>query len=84
MKQPHQALIELNDDLVNAYYETATFDRWQDHRLLSVDGLVTQLPISNDLLKHFGKHVHMHLCLLLVPIVNLVEKIKTSPHQSTL
>jgi hypothetical protein len=55
MKLSHQAFIELNDDLVQTFYETATIDKWQGHRLLAVDGSVTQLPISNELLKHFGK-----------------------------
>ncbi|WP_231731470.1 hypothetical protein [Colwellia sp. TT2012] len=55
MKLSHQAFIELNDDLVRAFYEVATIDKWQGHRLLAVDGSVTQLPISDELLKHFGK-----------------------------
>jgi len=55
MKLSHQAFIELNDDLVQTYYEAATIDKWQGHRLLTIDGSVTQLPISNELLEHFGK-----------------------------
>ena len=43
------------DDLVQTFYETATIDKWQGHRLLAVDGSVTQLPISDKLLAHFGK-----------------------------
>ena len=54
MKLSHQAFIELNDDLVNAFYESATIDIWQGHRLLAVDGSVTQVPLSDELLKHFG------------------------------
>jgi hypothetical protein len=55
MKLSHQAFIELNDDLVQTFYEAATIDKWQGHRLLAVDGSVTQLPISNELLEYFGK-----------------------------
>ena len=55
MKLSHQAFIELNDDLVQTFYEAATIDKWQGHRLLAVDGSVTQLPISDKLLEHFGK-----------------------------
>jgi hypothetical protein len=55
MKLSHQAFIELNDDLVQTFYDTATIDKWQGHRLLAVDGSVAQLPISNELLEHFGK-----------------------------
>jgi hypothetical protein len=55
MKLSYQAFIELNDDLVQTFYEAATIDKWQGHRLLAVDGSVTQLPISEKLLEHFGK-----------------------------
>jgi hypothetical protein len=55
MKLSHQAFIELNDDLIHTLYEAATIDKWQGHRLIAVDGSVTQLPISNKLLEHFGK-----------------------------
>tara|TARA_B100000809_G_scaffold196718_1_gene196256 strand:- start:1877 stop:2122 length:246 start_codon:yes stop_codon:yes gene_type:complete len=55
MKLSHQAFIELNDDLVKVFYESTTIDKWQGHRLLAVDGSVTQLPISDKLLEHFGK-----------------------------
>ena len=55
MKLSHQTFIELNDDLVQTFYEAATIDKWQGNRLLAVDGSVTQLPISNELLEHFGK-----------------------------
>jgi hypothetical protein len=55
MKLSHQALIALNNDLVQSFYETATLDKWQGHRLLAVDGSVTQLPIADKLLKYFGK-----------------------------
>jgi len=55
LKLSHQAFIELNDDLVQEFYEAATIDKWQGHRLLAVDGSVTQLPSSDELFEHFGK-----------------------------
>jgi hypothetical protein len=55
MKLSHQAFIELNDDLVKTFYHAATLNKWQGHRLLAVDGSVTQLPNSDELLGHFGK-----------------------------
>lgn len=55
MKLSHQAFIELNDDLVQTFYDVATINKWQGHRLLAVDGSVTQLPNSDELLGHFGK-----------------------------
>jgi hypothetical protein len=55
MKLSHQAFIELNDDLVQTFYDAATIEKWQGHRLLAVDGSVTQLPNSDELLENFGK-----------------------------
>jgi len=55
MKLSHQAFVELNDDLVQAFYDKATINKWYGHRLLAVDGSVTQLPNSEELLSHFGK-----------------------------
>ena len=55
MKLSHQAFIELNDDLVQTFYDEATINKWHGHRLLAVDGSVTQLPNSDELLSHFGK-----------------------------
>ena len=55
MKLSHQAFVELNDDLVQEFYNTASINKWQGHRLLAVDGSVTQLPNSDELLNHFGK-----------------------------
>jgi hypothetical protein len=66
MKLSHQAFIELNDDLVQTFYEAATIDKWQGHRLLAVDGSVTQLPISDNYLSILVKLAHMLLCLMFV------------------
>ncbi len=55
MKLSHQAFIELNDDLVKTFYEAATLNKWQGHRLLALDGSVTQFPNSDELLSHFWK-----------------------------
>ncbi|WP_232300064.1 MULTISPECIES: IS4 family transposase [Colwellia] len=55
MKLSHQAFVELNDDLVQEFYEVANINKWQGHRLLAVDGSVTQLPDSDELLQRFGK-----------------------------
>lgn len=55
MKLSHQAFVELKGDLVQAFYDNASINKWQGHRLLAVDGSVTQLPNSDELLNHFGK-----------------------------
>ena len=67
MKLSHQAFIELNDDLVQTFYEAATIDKWQGHRLLAVDGSVTQTTyLLTDYLSILVKLVHMLLCLMCV------------------
>jgi len=55
MKLPHQAFVELNDDLVHNFYEVTNINKWQGHLLLAVDGSVTQLLVSEELLQHFAK-----------------------------
>ncbi len=55
MKLSHQAFIELNDDLVKIFYDVASITKWHGHRLLAVDGSVTQLPNSKELFDHYGK-----------------------------
>lgn len=55
MKLSHRAFIELNDTLVSTFYDVANTEKWNGHRLLAVDGSVTQLPVSNELINYYGK-----------------------------
>jgi hypothetical protein len=32
MKLSHRAFIELNNDLIQTFYDTATLDKWQGHK----------------------------------------------------
>jgi len=41
--------------LVHNFCKVANNNKWQGHRLLAVDGSVSQLPVSEELLQHFGK-----------------------------
>ncbi len=54
-KLSHLAFKELNNDLVNCFYESSKLNRWKGFRLLAVDGSVTQLPVSKELLSRYGK-----------------------------
>ena len=54
-KFSHTAFKSLNQVLVNTFYQTDFVKRWNGLRLLAVDGSVTTLPNSPELMKHFGK-----------------------------
>lgn len=54
-KLSYTAFTSLNDDLTDAFNQSSFVKRWNGFRLLSVDGSVTRLPMSEELLNHFGK-----------------------------
>jgi len=54
-KLSHAAFKELNDTLIEAFYQSKCVTLWHGHRLLAVDGSVTKLPKDKVLLAHFGK-----------------------------
>lgn len=53
-KLSNRVFYELNSTLVDTFYESTEFKTWNNFRLLAVDGSVTKLPCSDELLKHFG------------------------------
>ena len=54
-KLSYTAFTSLNDDLVGTFNHSSAVKRWNKFRLLAVDGSVTRLPPSQELLNHFGK-----------------------------
>lgn len=48
-----EAFIELNETLVEAFYE-GEYKKWKGHRLLGIDGSTLTLPQSNELINDFG------------------------------
>ncbi|MEK7125909.1 MAG: IS4 family transposase [Patescibacteria group bacterium] len=48
------AFIELNDTLVESFYEDDDFKKWKGFRLLAIDGTCLTLPQSNEIIKDFG------------------------------
>jgi hypothetical protein len=54
-KISYTAFKALNADLIEAFYNSNQVKRWRGFRLLTVDGSVTQLPATSELLTHFGK-----------------------------
>lgn len=54
MKMKHGAYIELNDDLVKAYYAEGEELRYKGHRLVAIDGSRIQLPNTKEVITEFG------------------------------
>ena len=53
-KLKYEAFIELNDQLLNHYYENFETERWNGFTLLAIDGTTIQLPRIEDIAEHFG------------------------------
>ena len=54
MNLKHEAFIELNDDFVNGFYEKAEYTKWNDFRIVCIDGSTLLLPYSNKIREEFG------------------------------
>ena len=54
-KFSYTAFKSLNNSLVETLYDSQFVKRWNGLRLLAVDGSVTKLPNTPELLDHFGK-----------------------------
>jgi len=48
------AFIKLNKVLTNTFYDDKSYKKWNDFRLMAVDGSTLQLPNSNDIISKFG------------------------------
>lgn len=48
------AFIELNTVQVKYFYDHFSYQTWQGYRLLAVDGSTNQLPITPEIVAHFG------------------------------
>jgi hypothetical protein len=53
-KLKHTAYIELNDDIINHYYQDNAIKRIHGFRVLSIDGSKITLPINNEIKQEFG------------------------------
>ncbi|MBU1643657.1 MAG: IS4 family transposase, partial [Nanoarchaeota archaeon] len=54
VKLKPKAFIELNDVLVDEFYNDNTINIWEDFRLLAIDGSTLELPSSPETLEKFG------------------------------
>ncbi len=75
------AFIRLNQIAVNTFYETASYDKWLGHRLLSCDGSRLVLPNHPTVIEEFGQHKFgpkadsarsLALCSTLYDVLNLI------------
>lgn len=53
-KIKHEAFIDLNNTLVNTYYQNATIQYWQGFRVIAVDGTTVHVPDTQDNVDFFG------------------------------
>lgn len=51
-----EAFIELNDTLINWFYDDEEFKKYRGYRLLSVDGSITEVPNTKEAWEYFGFH----------------------------
>ncbi len=54
MKLKYEAFIDLNDHLLNHFYENFRPLKWNGFTLLAIDGTTVQLPRIEAITKHFG------------------------------
>jgi hypothetical protein len=55
-KLNYTAFVELDKTQIDYFYETADYATWHGFRLLGVDGSISRLPISNEIMAKYGVH----------------------------
>ena len=75
------AFTRLNEIAVDTFYQTASYDTWLGHRLLSCDGSRLVLPNHRTVIEAFGQHKFgpkadsarsLALCSTLYDVLNLI------------
>lgn len=54
MKLGYKAFVELNEHLVEYFYQNMPTNQWHGYNLLAVDGTLLRLPRIEGIMKHFG------------------------------
>ena len=54
------AFIDLNQDVINHFYQNVTVATWNGHRVLAVDGVKYHLPESQAIHAQFGGQSNQH------------------------
>ncbi|GBE19491.1 MAG TPA: IS4 family transposase [Candidatus Pacearchaeota archaeon] len=60
MNLNYTAFIELNDLMIESFYQNSEYKTWEDFRLLAIDGSRLQLPISKEIVEFFGYAKNNH------------------------
>lgn len=61
LKLKPEAFIKLNDELTNEFYTDNVIEKWNDYRLLSIDGSTLELPKSEETIRDFGVNTKMNM-----------------------
>jgi len=56
----YAAFIELNDLMINEFYQNSECRLWNNFRLIAIDGSRLQLPISKEIIEIFGCSKNNH------------------------
>ena len=54
MKLAYKAFVELDEQLVEYFYQNMPTNQWHGYNLLAVDGTLLRLPKIESIMKHFG------------------------------
>ncbi len=54
LKLKPEAFIELNDELIDEFYTDNVIEKWDNYRLVSIDGSTLELPKSEEIIDDFG------------------------------
>jgi hypothetical protein len=55
-KLNYTAFVELDKTQIDYFYETSDYATWHGFRLLGVDGSISRLPTSNEIMAKYGVH----------------------------
>jgi hypothetical protein len=55
-KLNYTAFVELDKTQIDYFYETADYATWHGFRLLGIDGSISRLPTSNEIMVKYGVH----------------------------
>ena len=53
-KLKYEAFVELNDHMVNFFYNDFSFQSWYGFNLLAIDGSTARVPDEEEIISHFG------------------------------
>jgi hypothetical protein len=54
MQLKPEAFLDLNNILVNSFYEEYNYSTWNGYRLFAIDGSTANLPYSEEIIAYFG------------------------------